>query len=282
MKIAISTESTVDLPKELLEKYHISTIPYTIILGDKEFKDGEILPEKIFEFVDNTKILPKTSAINSEQYEEYFKNLLKDHDGVVHICLSGDITSACKNAEMVAEKLKNVYVVDSKSLSTGIALLAIYASTLVDKGESAESVFEKVKARVPSVQASFVLKKLEYLYKGGRCSALSYFGANLLQIRPQIILKDGKMGPHKKYRGNMDKVVANYCKDVLEEFNNPDLSIGFVTYTTASDKMVEEAKQSLVERGFKTIYCTKAGATISSHCGENTLGILYINDGGEK
>lgn len=282
MKIAISTESTVDLPKELLEKYHISTIPYTIILGDKEFKDGEILPEKIFEFVDNTKILPKTSAINSEQYEEYFKNLLKDHDAVVHICLSGEITSACKNAEMVAEKLKNVYVVDSKSLSTGIALLAIYASTLVDKGENAKSVFEKVKARVPSVQASFVLKKLEYLYKGGRCSALSYFGANLLQIRPQIILKDGKMGSYKKYRGNMDKVVANYCKDVLEEFNNPDLSIGFVTYTTASDKMVEEAKQSLVERGFKTIYCTKAGATISSHCGENTLGILYINDGGEK
>ena len=160
MKIAISTESTVDLPKELLGKYHISTIPYTIILGDKEFKDGEILPEKIFEFVDNTKILPKTSAINSEQYEEYFKTLLKDHDAVVHICLSGEITSACKNAEMVAEKLKNVYVVDSKSLSTGIALLAIYASTLVEKGESAESIYEKVKASVSSVQASFVLKKI--------------------------------------------------------------------------------------------------------------------------
>ena len=125
-----------------------------------------------------------------------------------------------------------------------------------------------------------ILKKLEFLYKGGRCSALSYFGANLLQIRPQIILKDGKMGPHKKYRGNMDKVVKNYCADTLDEFNNPDLEVGFVTYTTATEKMVEEAKTALRERGFKTIYETKAGATISSHCGENTLGILYINDGG--
>ena len=146
----------------------------------------------------------------------------------------------------------------------------------------AKEIADRVNARVPNVQASFVLKKLEYLYKGGRCSALSYFGANLLKIRPQIILKEGKMGPYKKYRGNMDKVVANYCKDTLEEFNNPDLSLGFVTYTTATEEMVNVARQSLIDRGFKTIYCTKAGATISSHCGENTLGILYINDGGEK
>ena len=282
MKICISAESTIDLPKDLLNKYDIHTIPYTIIMGDKEYFDGEIMPEEIFKKVDATKILPKTSAINEEQYGEYFENLLKNYDAVIHFCLSSEISSSCKNACNAAEKLKNVYIVDTKSLSTGIALLAIYARKLVEQGFDAKEIYEKTSSRVPSVQASFVLKKLEYLYKGGRCSALSYFGANLLQIRPQIILKDGKMGPYKKYRGNMDKVVANYCKDTLEEFNNPDLSVGFVTYTTATEKMVEEAKQSLVDRGFKTIYCTKAGATISSHCGENTLGILYINDGGKE
>lgn len=280
MKIAISAESTIDLPKELLEKYDIHTLPYTIILGDKEYFDGEIKPEDIFKFYEETKTLPKTSAINTTQYQEYFNTLLKEYDGVIHFCLSSEISSACKNAMEAAEKFKNVYVVDTKSLSTGIALQAIYASNLVKKGIGLEEIYEKAMKRVPYVQASFVLKKLELLYKGGRCSALSYFGANLLQIRPQIILKDGKMGPHKKYRGNMEKVVKSYCEDTLAEFNNPDLSIGFVTYTTASDEMVKIAKDSLINRGFKTIYCTKAGATISSHCGENTLGILYINDGG--
>lgn len=279
MKIAISAESTIDLPKELLTLYDIHTLPYTIILGDKDYLDGEILPEQIFKFYEDTKTLPKTSAINSLQYQEHFNSLLKDYDGVIHFCLSSEISSSCKNAMEAAEKFKNVYVVDTKSLSTGIALQAIYASKLIKDGLDINDIYESVLKRVSYVQASFVLKKLEFLYKGGRCSALSYFGANLLQIRPQIILKDGKMGPHKKYRGNMEKVVKSYCDDTLEEFNNPDLSIGFVTYTTASDEMLEIAKNSLINRGFKKIYCTKAGATISSHCGESTLGILYINDG---
>lgn len=279
MKTLITAESTIDLPKELLEKYQIKTIPYMVLLGDKDFKDGEIEPTEIFKFVDEKKILPKTSAINKQQYTDFFKENLKSCDAIVHFSLSGQITSSTQNAKDAAAELENVYVVDTQSLSTGIALLAIYARKLADSGLEAKEIYEKASARVPSVQASFVVKKLEYLYKGGRCSALAYFGANLMKIRPQIILKDGKMGVHRKYRGNMDKVVENYCKDTLDEFNNPDLSVGFVTYTTATPEMVEAAKRSLQEKGFKTIYETRAGATISSHCGENTLGILYINDG---
>ena len=279
MKTLITAESTIDLPKELLEKYQIKTIPYMVLLGDKDFKDGEIEATEIFKFVDEKKILPKTSAINKQQYTDFFKENLKSCDAIVHFSLSGQITSSTQNAKDAAAELENVYVVDTQSLSTGIALLAIYARKLADSGLEAKEIYEKASARVPSVQASFVVKKLEYLYKGGRCSALAYFGANLMKIRPQIILKDGKMGVHRKYRGNMDKVVENYCKDTLDEFNNPDLSVGFVTYTTATPEMVEAAKRSLQEKGFKTIYETRAGATISSHCGENTLGILYINDG---
>lgn len=281
MKIVITAESTIDLPKELLDKYNIKTIPYMVLLGDKDYKDGEILPTEIFDFVDKNKILPKTSAINKQRYEEFFKSQLENYDAVIHFCLSGAITSSCQNAKDAAKELGNVYIIDSQSLSTGIALLAIYAKELVDRGLHAEEVYKKVCERIPSVQASFVLKKLEYLYKGGRCSALAYFGANLMQIRPQIILKDGKMGVHRKYRGNMDKVVALYCKDTLTEFNNPDLDVAFVTYTTATPEMVKAAKDAVIARGFKTVYETRAGATISSHCGENTLGILYMNDGTE-
>lgn len=280
MKIAISAESVIDLPKELLEKYEIKTLPYTVILGDKEYTDGEdITPNQIFEFVNQNKVLPKTSAINEERYNEHFETLLKSYDAVVHICLSSKITSACNNAICASKKFENVFVVDSLSLSTGIALLAIYARQLADEGNDAEVIFRKVSGRVPNVQTSFVVKKLDYLYKGGRCSALALFGANIMQIRPQIVMKDGAMGVHRKYVGNMDKVVEKYCKDTLDEFNTPNLDIAFVTYTTATPQMIETAKNALKARGFKQIYETTAGCTITSHCGENTLGILYINDG---
>lgn len=279
MKIAISAESTIDLPKELLEKYNIKTLPFVVILGGEEYKDGEISSTDIFSYVEKNKILPKTSAVNKEQYTAHFQNLLKEYDAVVHICLSSQISCACQNAKDVASEMKNVYVIDSLSLSTGIALLAIYASQLASEGFEPKQVVDRVSARIPSVQASFVIERLDYLYKGGRCSALAYFGANFLRLRPQIIVKEGKMSSYKKYRGNMDKVIANYCTDTLEEFNNPDKKLAFITYTTATEKMLEEAEKALRAKGFETIYETKTGATISSHCGEHTLGILYFNDG---
>ncbi len=280
MKIAVSAESTIDLSKEILEKYDIKTLPFMVILGDKELKDGEeVSPTDIFEFVEQNKKLPKTSAINEQQYRSHFEGLLKEYDAVVHFCLSSQISSACSNAKNVAKSMKNVFVVDSLSLSTGIALLAIYARKLALAGADAEEISKKCEERVPSVQASFVIKKLDYLYKGGRCSALSYFGANLMKIRPQIILKNGKMEVHRKYRGNMDSVIANYCKDTIEEFNTPDLDVAFVTYTTATEGMIAAATEALKQKGFKEIYHTTAGGTITSHCGEYTLGILYMNDG---
>lgn len=278
MKIAITAESTIDLPQEILKEFDIQTLPFTVILGDKEYEDGVIKTPEIFEYVSKNKILPKTSAINKEQYSNFFKEVLKKYDAIVHFSLSSEISSACSHAVLASEELKNVYVVDTKSLSTGIALLAIYARQLASKGVKAEEIAKKCNDIVPHVQASFVIERLDYLYKGGRCSALAYFGANLMHIRPQILVKDGKMGSYKKYRGNMEKVVANYCKDTLEEFNKPDLSVGFVTYTTATEGMVNEAKKALKDRGFERIIETHAGGTIASHCGEHTLGILYIND----
>ena len=281
MKIAVSAESTIDLPKELLEKYSISTVPFTITLGDITEKDGEITNDIIIQYVNTHKVLPKTSAVNREQFAEHFKNLLKTHDGVIHFSLSKELSSAYDNAVSAASELKNVYVVDTRSLSTGIALLAIYADKLVKQGLGIKEIYEKCLARVPSVQASFELKRVDYLYKGGRCGMMALLGANLLRIRPQILVKNGKMVSGKKYRGNYDHVVKNYCRDVLEEFNNPDLSVAFITYTTASDEMVDSIKQMLAEAGFENVYATRAGGTITSHCGEDCLGVLYINDGGK-
>lgn len=279
MKIALSTESTCDLPKELLEKYNISTLPYCVILGEEIVEDDETVPEKIYDFVEKTKKLPKTSAINEESYSEYFKKLLKKNDAVIHITLSSGLSSSNSHAVSAAENLENVYVIDSKSLSTGIALLCVYARELIDEGNTPEVVVQKVSARIPYIQASFVVERLDYLYKGGRCSRLALFGANLLKIRPQIIVKDGVMSPAKKFRGKMDSVISKYCEETLAEFNTPDKSIVFVTHTSATPEMVENAISAVKNAGFKNVYDTVAGGTITSHCGEHVLGILYFNDG---
>jgi len=279
MKIAVSVESTCDLSKELIEKYDISVVPFQITLGSETFKDGERTTQELFDYVDKTGTLPKTNAINEFEYTEYFEMLKKDHDAVVHVCLSSGLSSSCNNAIRAAKELKNVYVVDSLSLSTGIGLLAIYARELVNDGFAPQEIAEKVQARVNKLQVSFVIERLDYLYKGGRCNALSLLGANLLKIRPRIVVKEGKMGSDKKYRGAMDKVVCKYCADVLDEFDTPDLDKVFITYTTATPEMIAGAMTALKEAGFNNIYETHAGCTIASHCGGNTLGILYFNDG---
>lgn len=282
MRIKISAESTIDLPKELLEKYEISTIPFQITLGDKVGFDGEISSTEIIDFATATKILPKTSAINEFTYAEYFTKLLKDNDYVIHFSLSSELSCACQNAKMAANGFNGrVFVVDTRSLSTGIALLAISAKKLVDEGVDVKTIVERVSARTPFVNASFELKRLDFLYKGGRCSSLALLGANIFHIHPQIIVKDGKMIAGKKYRGSFNKVVDSYCRDTLEQFANPDLDLAFVTYTTAPQEIVDMAKRHLEDAGFKNIYVTTAGGTITSHCGENTLGILFVNDGGK-
>lgn len=280
MKIIISAETTIDLTPELLKKYNISVIPFTVNLGEKVGKDGEITPEDIFAYVDETGVLPKTSAINVFEFEDYFKKLRKEYDVVIHISLSEKISSAINNARAAAEKIKGVYIIDSRSLSTGIALSAIYACSLVEKGLDPEEIVQRVERRTHKVQASFVVNTLSYLHKGGRCTGLQKFGAMLLRLKPQIVLKHGAMVPGKKYRGKSVNCVEEYCKDTLNEFNNPDKSLVFITHSHATPEMVQVCREWLQDRGFKQIEETIAGATITSHCGPKTIGILYINDGG--
>ena len=280
MKIAITCDSVCDLSQELIKQNNISILPISIILGDETFSDGvNINSQKIFDYVAKNKQLPKTSAINEFQYAEFFKEHLDGVDALIHFTISSDMSSCFNNAKKAASTLKNVYVIDSRNLSTGVGLQVLYACKLRDKGEKPENIVKKVEARKQFVQASFVVERLDYLYKGGRCSALQLLGANLLKIRPSIIVKDGKMDVHKKYRGKMKDVVKDYIKDTLNEFNTYDKSICFITYSSATEDMVEAAKSTLKEfANFENVYITTAGATVTSHCGENTLGILYYNN----
>ena len=279
MKIAVSCESTSDLSKELLHDYDVKIIPYHIVLDGEEFEDGKYTTHEMLQKVEECGVLPKTNAINVYNYTEYFTNLRKEFDAVIHVCLSSGLSSSCNNAINASKEVENVYVIDSKSLSTGIGLLCMYARELVNAGEEAKVIAEKVQARAEKLQVSFIVERLDFLYKGGRCSSLQRFGANLLKLRPRIVVSDGKMSSDKKYRGKMGGVIAKYCEEVLQEFNSPDLDKVFITYTTATEEMVESARKACENAGFKNIYETRAGGTIASHCGPNTLGILYFNDG---
>ncbi len=283
MRLAVTAETTVDLTAELLKEFDIKTVPLGINLNGKAIKDGDMTTEEIFSVVAQTGVLPKTNAVNQFEYNEFFTDILKEYDAIIHVSISSEISSCYKNACAVAENLENVYVVDSRVLSTGIAQLAIYARRLATTTElSAKEIYEKLLARREKLQVSFEIERLDYLYMGGRCSSLQYFGANLLKLRPRIMVADGKMDADKKYRGKIEQVVAKYCRDTLNEFNTPDKSLVFITYTTATPKMLEAAENACKEAGFERIEFTRAGGTIASHCGEHTLGILYFNDGEEK
>ena len=275
MKIAISAESSADLTKELQKKFNIHTIPLTIILGDKEITDNETVSSRIFDFVSQTKIMPKTCAINEYQFREYFENLLKDYDAVIHISMSSHISCTCANAMAAAKNMKNVYVIDSLSLCAGIGLLAIQASKLNSQGASCEQIIKQIKKLIPQVRLNFVPNKLDYLKNGGRVTALQLLGANLLKIHPTITMKDGKTGVGKKYIGNMDICFKKLCEDVVAKYN-PDKSLVLIAYTTITDKQLQFAYDFLKEQGFEEIYDVRANGTISSHCGESAMGIMFF------
>ena len=275
-KIAVSVESSADLTTELIEKYDVKVIPYHITLDGEIFNDGEKSPEELFAFVDKTGTLPKTTALNEFEYAEYFEKLKKDYDAVIHLCLSGGITSSCNNALRAAANVKNVFVVDSRSLSMGTGLLAIFARELVNGGKSPKEIVDILEETVKKTVTSFVIERLDYLYKGGRCGSLALLGANLLKIRPRIAMKDGKMVSDKKYRGSMPQVVGKFAEELFAEFP-PVSDKASIVYTTATEEMVSAAKNACENAGFKEIIIARAGATIASHCGANTLGIFYIS-----
>ena len=278
--IKITADSTADLGDYFLER-NIGIFPLSVILGDDTFDDGfDVTPDKIYDFVAKTGKLPKTAAKGVEDYKEFFEKLTADGSSVIHFDISKELSSSNEHAAAAAAQMKNVYVIDSKSLSTGTGLLAMYAADLRDEGKlSAKEIYEKCLARVDKVQASFVVDTMEYLYKGGRCSGLASFFAGALKIKPSLILRDGKITVGTKYMGNIFISITKYCENIIESYPHADKTRVFVTHTSADEKVVEAAKAVVREKiGPVEIIETVAGSVVTSHCGKGTLGILYIND----
>ena len=276
MKIGITAESTCDIPQEIREKENIDIIPFVVMIGEELRHDGiDITPQDLYDYADKTKELPKTSAINEVEYEEFFARKLKDNDAVIHFCLSSEISSACSNAQRAAEKFNNVYVIDSKSLSSGTGLLVLSCVDKIKEGKDLETILKEINEEVPKVQASFLIDTLKYLHKGGRCSGIAKIGAAMFSIKPRISLINGKMEVTKKYMGSINSCLIKYCKDMLKEVE-PNKDRVFVTYSSPVDPARETIINMLKENGFKDIIECRACSTICTHCGPKTLGVLYI------
>ena len=280
MKVKISADSTCDLSQELVEKYNVKIVPLYIQKGGEYFRDGlEINTWDVFKHFDETGDLCRTAAVNVEEYRALFTELKQKYEGVVHFTISSDMSSCYQNAVTAAKEFENVYVVDSRNLSTGIGQLVIEASLRAEQGMDAKRIFEEVSELVPKLDVSFVLDTLTYLAKGGRCSSIAAFGAGLLQLRPSIEVVNGKMGVGKKYRGKMEPVVESYVKDRLAGRDDLDDRRIFITVTGFPDNTIPELLEKYVRQygNFKEILHTNAGCTVSSHCGPKCYGILYLH-----
>lgn len=277
MKIAITADSTCDLSEELVKKHNITIMPIIVTLDDKEYKDSvDINTTQLYEYIEKTGNLAKTAARSAYEYQELFEGLLKEYDHVIHFSLSFKISATGSNAQKASEEIgtDKVTVIDTKSLSSGSGLLVLSAAEKIEAGKDLETIKAELLEEREKVQASFLVDTLKYLHKGGRCSSIALLGANILKIKPRISLVDGEMKVTKKYMGNINASLLKYTKEILEECP-PNLDRAFVT---SSSKM--EVSQNLVQMlkdyGFKEVLTAEAGCTICTHCGKNTLGVLYI------
>ena len=277
-KVLIASDSTSDLSPELIEKYGIKLIPLTVILDGKEYKDGlEINPDKIYEHYEATKQLPKTSAVNVGEFSDFFAKYTSEGYAIVLFTISSQMSSTYNNARIAAMEYEDVYVIDSENLSTGSGLLVLKAADMANEGKAAKEIYDEIIATRSKVNASFVIDSLEFLHKGGRCSALAAFGANLLGLKPCIAVSGGKMGVCKKYRGSFDKVLKTYIADRIGDGSQIDTSRVFITHAGCKEEIYTRCVEQVKALGiFNEVHLSRAGCTVSAHCGRNTLGVLFI------
>jgi DegV family protein with EDD domain len=236
--IKITADSTCDLSAEILERFGIEIVPLHVVVDTEDYRDGvDITPIGIVNRVENEGQICKTAAVNAFEYQELFSKLASKYDAVIHINLGSQFSSCYQNANIAAQEFDNVYVIDSQNLSTGHGHVVYEAALMAEQGLSAPEICSKLEELIPRVDASFVISKLDYLYKGGRCSGLEAFGARLLKIKPCIEVVDGEMVVGKKYRGSFERSLELYVKDRLADKDEIDYSRVFITHCLCSIRL---------------------------------------------
>ena len=279
-KILLSADSTCDIGGKLKEENNVSYYPFHIILDGKQYSDGiDIFPQDIFKAYFEKGILPKTAAICSSEYIEYFRPFVNEGYDVIHLNLGSAISCAHQNCLLAAKELGNIYPIDSCNLSSGIGLLVLEAARMIKLGMDAETIVNEIRMLTRKVRSSFVIDTLKFLSAGGRCSSLVAIGANIFKIKPCIEVnnKDGSMSVGKKYRGDLSKVLEAYSDDVLSNYKNMKDDKIFVVEAGLPQELYEKMYEKVKGLGyFKNIYKSTACCTISAHCGPGAFGLMYM------
>ncbi|MEN6636491.1 MAG: DegV family protein [Clostridiaceae bacterium] len=290
-KIVLSADTPCDIGEELKSRYAVSLYPLHIILDGKQYTDGyDITSAELYEAWWKHKLLPRTAAINPEEYQSYFQAFLDQGFDVIHISLGSGLSSSHANALIAAQSLKdkgNVYVIDSCSLSTGFGLLVCEAGERIKAGLPAKQIVDEVSSLTQDTRASFILDTLEFMRAGGRCSSITQIGAALMNLKPTILVRNDRQGSMvvgKKYMGKLAPSLMKYIDDQLKDRTDLILDRVFVTHSgmddpSTIDKVVSRIKEL---QPFREIFVTQASCTISSHCGPNTLGVLFLTKPGSK
>ena len=279
--VKIISDSTCDLSPELIAKYDIDILPLHILLGEDEYEDGRnITPQQIYDWSDAHKTTPKTSAPSLAEAIDLFRPYIEEKREIVCFSISGSMSTSGNVMRLAAEELEAsdlVTVIDSANLSTGIGLLVIEAAIMAKKGQSAAEIAATIESLKPNVRASFVVDTLTYLYRGGRCNAVSAMAGGVLRLHPKIVVENGAMDASKKYRGKINSVIMSYVKDMEEDLKSARPERVFITHSGCDRDTVNAVRSYLESFGiFHEILETRAGGVVSSHCGPGTLGVLFI------
>ena len=280
MSVKIIADSTCDLPEALLTQYDITILPLSIVKDGQFYRDRiEITPQDVFAHVDAGGALCSTAAVNVSEFTDCFAQYSSRYDAVICITLSAEMSSCYQNACLAAASFSNVYAVDSRNLSSAQGLIALDAARLAAEGYAGHEIVRMLNEETEKVQYSFLLDRLDYMRKGGRCSAVAALGANLMHLKPCIAVKDGKMGVVKKYRGSFEHCMVQYTKELLEHSPNSRGDIAIVVHPAADRAAVDATLLTLKEDGrFKAVYEARTGCTVACHCGANTIGVMFMTD----
>jgi len=278
--IILCADSTCDLSDELIEKYQVKILPLHVNLEENSYLDGvDINPDAIYAYYHEHKVLPKTAALNMDEFIDFVKPFIDAGNDVICVTIGSALSTTYNNCRLAAMELDGLYAIDSNNLSTGFGHVVMAAGDRIAAGMPVEQIVAEVQDIATKVEASFVVDNLEFLHKGGRCSAVAMLGANVLKLKPCIEVSNegGSMGVSKKYRGTLERVLEEYVADRLAGREDIRQDRIFITHSGISEERIAIVKAAVEKHmHFDEIYITRAGCTISSHCGPNTLGILFV------
>ena len=274
--IILSADSTMDMSADLIRELDLRVIPSYVTMGDQTLPDWpDVTQEDLLGFVRRTGKLAQTSAANPDDYENWFRALTAEGRPVIHFAKSSGISSCYQNACVAAQGVENVWVLDTKNLAGGSALIILEAARCGIEDPAA--LMAHLEAYRERIEGSFIIETLEFLRKGGRCSTLAALGANILRLRPEIVIEDGAMHVGKKYRGPYRKCVYDYLNDRLQRLPELETDLVYVNHTIQDPDFLEELKTYVREKtGCRQMIEYPASAAISTHCGPNTFGFFFV------